>query len=177
MIDASTTPAEPENVISVESRDEVQCDGCPRMVSRVWARGKQKLCYNCKEKYDRVTTANLKDIKIDVSELPTGLLGDSTERKNTPMFSGVLAYFPDALAEVSRLSKVGNDKHNPGQPLHWAKEKSTDHKDCIVRHLADHSKGERFVPDYPGKNIRALAAVAWRALAALQIEIESEQGK
>lgn len=104
-----------------------------------------------------------------------GLPEDSAGRKACPVFSGVLAYFPDAIAEVARLSKVGNDKHNPGEPLHWAKEKSTDHDDCISRHQMDRAKGEVFIAEYGlEKRIRHRAAVAWRALAALQIEIEAE---
>jgi len=65
--------------------------------------------------------------------LPT----DTAERKQIPLFSGCLAYFPAALAGVARHSKVGNDKHNPGEPLHHARGKSMDHEDCILRHLTD----------------------------------------
>lgn len=65
--------------------------------------------------------------------LPT----DSDERKETPLTSGCLAYFPAALAGVARVSKAGNDKHNKGEPLHHARGKSMDHADCIVRHLMD----------------------------------------
>lgn len=96
------------------------------------------------------------------------LPSDAKERKSTPMCTGVLDYFPDALAEVARVSKTGNDQHNPGQPLHWAKEKSTDHADCIVRHLVDRGK-----LDDDGQ--RHSAKVAWRALALLQIELEQEK--
>lgn len=96
--------------------------------------------------------------------LPT----DKQERKNLPLCTGVLDYFPDALAAVAATSKAGNDQHNPGQPLHWAKDKSTDHADCILRHLVD-----RGTMDTDG--IRHSAKVAWRALALLQIEIENEK--
>lgn len=96
--------------------------------------------------------------------LPT----DAKERKATPIYSGVLKYFPLALAEVARCSKAGNDQHNPGQPLHWAKEKSTDHGDCIVRHQI-----EAGTLDSDG--IRHSAKVAWRALAQLQIEMEAAE--
>lgn len=82
--------------------------------------------------------------------------------------TGVLDYFPDAVAEVARCSKAGNDQHNPGQPLHWAREKSTDHADCLVRHLM-----ERGTIDSDG--IRHSAKAAWRALAILQLEIEKER--
>lgn len=95
--------------------------------------------------------------------LPT----DPTARKNTPMVRGLLDYFPAALAEVAAVSKAGNDQHNPGQPLHHARGKSTDHADCIVRHLMD-----RGTKDTDGQ--RHSAKVAWRALALLQEELEAE---
>jgi hypothetical protein len=65
--------------------------------------------------------------------LPT----DSAERKDIPLYSGVLKYAPAALAGMARISKAGNDKHNPGEPLHHARGKSNDHPDCIVRHAVD----------------------------------------
>jgi hypothetical protein len=90
-------------------------------------------------------------------------------RKATPITSGVLDYFPLAMAEVARVSKAGNDQHNPGQPLHWARNKSSDHADCIVRHLI-----ERGIVDTDG--MRHSAKMAWRALALLQEELEAEAG-
>lgn len=72
--------------------------------------------------------------KPDISlTLPT----DSTVRKDYPILSGCLKYFPAAIAGVSNIAKLGNDKHNPGQELHHARSKSTDHGDCIIRHLID----------------------------------------
>jgi hypothetical protein len=65
--------------------------------------------------------------------LPT----DSNERKEYPLYRGCVRYFPAALAGVARISKAGNDKHNPGEELHHARGKSTDHGDCIIRHLMD----------------------------------------
>lgn len=63
--------------------------------------------------------------------LPT----DTVERNKLPMCDGLLDYFPLALAAVSHVSKVGNDQHNPGQPMHWARGKSTDHANKIIKHL------------------------------------------
>ena len=91
---------------------------------------------------------------------------DSQERKDTPIVRGCLDYFPAALAEVALLSKYGNDKHNPGEELHHAREKSTDHADCIVRHLL-----ERGTPDPSGFSHTVM--VAWRGLALLQEELEA----
>jgi hypothetical protein len=83
------------------------------------------------------------------------------------MARGLLDYFPLALAEVAHVSYVGNEQHNPGEEMHWARDKSPDHADCIVRHLA-----ERGTLDEDG--LRHTAKVAWRALALLQLELESE---
>jgi hypothetical protein len=98
------------------------------------------------------------------SALPTG----SEARKGVPLARGVLDYFPAALAEVARVSKAGNDKHNPGQDMHHARGKSTDHADCLLRHLVDRGK----VDVETGQ--RHSAEVAWRALALLQQELEDE---
>ncbi len=97
-----------------------------------------------------------------------GLAADSSaERKERPLWSGCMNYFPNALLEVARLSLLANEKHNPGQPLHWSKEKSNDHADCASRHLLQ--KGEW---DYGlSKPVRHSAAAAWRALANLEMEI------
>ena len=89
------------------------------------------------------------------------------KRKDTPVFSGVLNYFPDALREVARCSKIGNDQHNAGQPLHWDRSKSTDELDALTRHLL-----EAGTIDTDG--VRHSAKVAWRALANLQKEIEKD---
>lgn len=101
----------------------------------------------------------------DAPRLPT----DATERKAIPLFSGCLAYFPDALAAVASLSKAGNDQHNPGEPIGWARAKSTDQADTIARHLLEHGS-----IDTDGH--RHSAKLAWRALALLQLEIEADTG-
>lgn len=93
------------------------------------------------------------------------LTNDKQLRKNMPMARGLLDYFPDALAYVAYVSKIGNDQHNPDQELHWAKDKSTDHADCIVRHLADRGTLDEDGVLHSGK-------IAWRALALLQTELE-----
>lgn len=96
------------------------------------------------------------------------LPSDSQARKRMPMCSGLADYFPDALAAVAEVSWNGNEKHNPGQPLHHARGKSMDHADCIMRHMVERG-------GFDG-NIRHSAALAWRALALLQEELEQEMG-
>jgi hypothetical protein len=94
------------------------------------------------------------------------LQASSEERKTFPMARGLLDYFPDALAEVSKVSYLGNEKHNSGMPMHHSRGRSADHADSIIRHLA--GRGE-----FDGE-IRESAALAWRALALLQEELEQE---
>lgn len=91
------------------------------------------------------------------------------ERKERPLASGVLDYFPDALLEVAHVSYVGNEQHNPGEPLHWAKHKSTDEADALLRHLAQRG-------GFDSDGLRHTAKVAWRALALLQRELDAVKG-
>lgn len=95
--------------------------------------------------------------------LPTG----GAARKQYPVASGVLDYFPDALVAVAHVSYLGNEQHNPGQPLHWARNKSTDESDTMLRHFL-----QRGTYDIDG--IRHSAKMVWRALAILQKELEAE---
>lgn len=95
----------------------------------------------------------------------------AAERKATPIYSGVLAYFPDALAEVSKASLAGNKQHLDGQPLHWDRSKSKDQLDAATRHLIDHAKGEIMDDD----GCYHLSKCAWRILAQLQLLIESKK--
>lgn len=135
--------------------------------------------------------------QYDIVELLTGvpeertgmtLPTDSAVRKEVPLFTGCLAYFPAALAEVARVSKGGNDKHNPGEPMHHARGKSMDHQDCILRHTVDAADFEAALKR--GLKINGLgtedeikeaviyekAQRAWRDLADLQVTIEEYRG-
>lgn len=89
-----------------------------------------------------------------MSILPT----DSKKRKTYPMYTGLLAYFPRALAAISHHSWASNEKHNPGEPLHWSRNKSCDHEDCLIRHALE----------------RDWLAAAWRALALAELELEAK---
>lgn len=110
------------------------------------------------------------------------------ERKDAPMFRGLLGYFPAALFEVAAHSLESDRKHNPGNTTapNWARGKSADHEDCLVRHLID--AGPRrgalgWLPPWlleklPGSSARDarryhLRCLAWRALALLQEDCEA----
>ena|SRR5579859_5482733 len=90
----------------------------------------------------------------------------SAARKALPVTEGVLDYFPDAIAYVAFVSKVGNDKHNPGEKLNWSRGKSNDHPNCIARHLIERGT-------YDAEGLLNDGTLAWRALANLQLALEA----
>lgn len=100
----------------------------------------------------------------------------SEERKRYPMATGLGDYFPDALAAVAHISWQGNEKHNPGEELHWARGKSMDHADCCARHLQQRGTVEEITLNGVTMKVRHSAQLAWRALALLQEELEHEFG-
>ena len=91
----------------------------------------------------------------------------SAQRKEYPITTGCLDYFRDALLYISHVSYKGNQKHNPGEPLHWARGKSTDEPDALGRHLV-----AREIVDDNG--LLEAGEMAWRALALLQKLLETK---
>ena len=87
------------------------------------------------------------------------------KRKEHPVFSGVLKYFPDALMEISKCSLQGQLQHNPDKPLAWDRTKSSDDLDALTRHLLQAGKMDE-------DGILHSTKVAWRSLANLQKELE-----
>lgn len=137
------------------------------------------LCTGSNYPYVKILRSNGETWTVHVSKLnvikssnkPNMILPtDAKERKQIPITTGVLDYFPLAIAEVAKCSWAGNQQHHPDKPLHWDKTKSNDHADCIARHLVDRGKF-----DTDGQ--RHSAKLAWRALALLQLELESEKEK
>lgn len=96
------------------------------------------------------------------------MTNEAKERKQQPVKTGVLDYFPDAIRAVAHCSWVGNEQHNPGSELHWDRAKSGDELDALSRHLMDAGTVD-------SDGVRHSAKVAWRALANLQKEIEKEK--
>lgn len=98
----------------------------------------------------------------------TSLPSDAAKRKAIPIHSGFIKYFPRAMAAVAVVSQIGNEKHNPGQPLHWSRDKSSDHLDCASRHLVD-------AGTFDTDGQRHSAMLAWRSMANLEIELENAE--
>lgn len=117
------------------------------------------------------TSSGVENKGVKDDSKPTMMLTqNAAERKQIPVVTGLIDYFPLALAEVAKCSKIANEQHNPGSELHWDRTKSTDHIDCIGRHLID-----RDSLDTDG--VQHDVKLAWRALAYLQLRLENEKEK
>jgi Domain of unknown function (DUF5664) len=99
--------------------------------------------------------------------LPT----DNAARKALPAWSFLINYFPDAFLEVVKVAVAGNNQHNPGEELHWAREKSTDQMNTAFRHMMDHGRGTVKDTD----ECYHLAKSIWRLSAELQLQIEKDR--
>ena len=117
--------------------------------------------YDSLENLPEGITTEYGDYQVDYEVVSP--VSKHAERKATPVFSGVLKYFPKAIKYVSQVSKAGNDQHHPNKPLHWDKSKSTDEPDALVRHLIDHS-----IDPVDDDGMLHAGKVAWRALALLE---------
>jgi len=92
---------------------------------------------------------------------------EAERRKQHPVATGVMDYFPLALYEIAHVSWKGNEQHQPGTPVHWDRTKSKDEADALMRHFL-----ARGTKDTDG--LRHSAKMAWRALALLQKELEDD---
>lgn len=84
---------------------------------------------------------------------------DDAERAKYPIGTFITEYFPNALAALAKHSWESNEKHNPGEPVHWAKDKSVGNIDRVFRHLID------------GEMVHA----AWRCLELIERQITERE--
>ena len=136
----------------IELEESAEHDNRMRAIAQ---NGNDGLAYETTMTYEQ-ESINMFDV-IDAKEIK------AKSRKDIPVFSGVLKYFPNALKEVAKCSKAGNDQHHPDKPLHWDMNKSTDEYDALTRHLIDHT-----INPIDDDGVLHLAKVAWRALAGLE---------
>lgn len=86
------------------------------------------------------------------------------ERKSVPLYRGFMLYFPDAMCAVAELSYKASKQHGHAE-MHWEKNKSSDHVDCMLRHLL---QAEEMDTD----GVLHATKVAWRAMANLQVTLD-----
>jgi len=89
----------------------------------------------------------------------TQLAGDAEVRGSALRDLGAV------LAEVANVSRVANEQHHPGAPLHWEYGKSMDHADCLARHFIKWR-------DVDTDGLVHADKMCWRALAGLQTSLE-----
>lgn len=93
---------------------------------------------------------------------------DDTRRKEMPVVTGFIDYFPRAVAYVAYVSYVASQQHNPGEPMKWDQTKSKDHANTLGRHLIERGKIDTDGLRHSGK-------LAWRAMALLETELAAAE--
>ncbi len=110
---------------------------------------------------------------------------DSQARKDLPVLKVVFGYFAAAMAGLTRHAVRSNEKHNKGEPVHWARGKSMDHAECTLRHLVDAEEIRAWLRRNPNHAQREevltmleheLDARVWRASADAQEFYEEFRG-
>lgn len=110
------------------------------------------------------------------------LTTDSEARKSIMLVAACQDYIPAAMVKFAEHAKAGNDKHNKGQPIHHARWKSTDHEECIARHLMDMRDIRAYIrrngatPEAVKALISEATAEFWRAGVLLQELCEQYEG-
>ena len=119
-------------------------------------------------------TAAFKAVTKAVSAHDLKIPGAKDDSGKPSLVRGALQYFPRALFAVGALSQAGAEKYS------WRGwEKVPDgvsrYTEALGRHLAAEAD-EVFDPEWAdkGKNIRHATAVAWNALARLELMLRAE---
>lgn len=101
-----------------------------------------------------------------MSEYINPLPEDAAERKNYPIYTGFIRFFPFAIAHIANHSHKATQQHHPDSPCHWDKSKSADEEDACARHFIEQAHAENI-----GDNdtlLKEATAKAWRAMANLE---------
>jgi hypothetical protein len=91
---------------------------------------------------------------------------------------------------VTRVCVVNNVRYNPTRApsdINWARGKSTDQLGALYRHITENVVDGTVFEDVPPEvaaaidaegfdQVYVLAEAAWRALAALELQIEQQEG-
>lgn len=88
-----------------------------------------------------------------------------------PIYRGVLAYFPRAVASVATVSAFGATKYAWNGWLH-VPDGFSRYSDGLVRHLAEEGKGEVYDDE---SGLRHASHVAWNSLARLELALIEQE--
>jgi len=90
-------------------------------------------------------------------------------RKATPI-DAIFKFWPDAMVALAQHIWKGNERYSPNHPvMEWKRELSSDHPGSLMRHMVDY-----FLADSTEGRVEAMTAVAWRAMAQLQLLTEEK---
>lgn len=128
--------------------------------------GYKEICVN-----HIVTTVGKYDLGFGEPGQKAGFESATDEvRKATPI-DAIFKFWPDAMVALAQHIWKGNEKYNPEHPkIGWIREKSSDHVGSMTRHLCyDYVKATT-----KKAKIKVMSAIAWRALAELQLLTEEK---
>jgi hypothetical protein len=121
-------------------------------------------CWRCTLKFSSayyycpVCGASPSKVPTGTKPVVVGLPTEDKARKRLKLFTYLMEYFPDSFIAEAEVAIQGNEQHNPGEPLHWARDKSTDQLNTAFRHLFDYGRGVK--KDTDGQY--HLAKAIWR---------------
>lgn len=98
--------------------------------------------------------------------------GKKLDTGKSPMLQGLLAYFPNALAAVAKVSEYGAKKYNLDYAdRNWSRLEGGlgRYGDALTRHTTRHAAGEAFDPE---SHLLHVAHAAWNALAVLELVLQ-----
>lgn len=109
-------------------------------------------------------------------------------RKSLVVFRYITRYCPKALREMTKVSVANNVRYNPGRDptdINWARDKSRDQLGSLFRHIMEREVDGKIFEEIPPEiaavvgfdKVYVLAEAAWRAVAALELEIETQESR
>ena len=104
---------------------------------------------------------------------------DDKARKMLPVFSMLTRYFPKAMREITRVCVANNVRYNPDRDpadINWARGKSPDQLGSAFRHMLERTVDGMVFENTDTGPVYVLAEAAWRLCAALELEIEAQEG-
>ena len=100
--------------------------------------------------------------------IPAKEPGSKLDAGKSPVWQGVLDYFPRALEAVANVSVIGAQKYS-WKGWESVPDGETRYRNAQGRHILKESMEGPYDSDFPGQNVLHLAQNAWNALAALEL--------
>ena len=118
-----------------------------------------------------VSTVSKYDLGFDKPDQKSGFESAPDEARKATPIDAIFKFWPDAMVALAQHIWKGNEKYNPEHPkIGWIREKSSDHVGSMTRHLCyDYVKAST-----REAKIKVMSAIAWRALAELQLLAEEK---